>query len=348
MYKYLFQGTLQGILLFQELSSRMRKPSRILTISLLAMLLLACGPICFGLQATLAPPSQLGMPADLAAYAGARSVVDLTAEELLQKYPGELGGLELDTDHELLSQLLDKAGEKVAAFFRDFPKTTSKEQVRRERLGINERVEDSVTQVFYYAVYPDKTGRLEEARTDSKGRPISADKMRGSSFLTSGFASVSSFFHRAHQPGCRYRYLGKQSSEPYAHVIAFAQRPEIADFYMEFSTERMLTPAWILCQGLAWVDPQTYQILRMRTDLLAPRPDVMLDRQTTEVWFSEVHFGATPQTFWMPREVVVTILWSGQMYRNRHRYSDYQVFMVETQEKIELPKIKKEPKGHAG
>jgi hypothetical protein len=317
--------------------------SGIPTVPLLALLLATCGSVSAGSPATLSPLGPQLLPAELAAYAKARTVVDLTNAELLQEYPEELGGLEFDKDHELLTQLLSRVRERVAALFRDYPKTTSKEQVRREVLSRDDRVQDSVTQNYYYSVYPRELGLWEEARTDNRGRPIPPEKMRGSSLLTSGFASAGIFFHPIHQAGSSYRYLGWQSKEPYSHVIAFAQRPGIAQVTGSFISDSMLLSTSILFQGIAWIDPVSYQIIRMRTDLLAPRPDVMLYQQTTEIWFSEVHFGATRQAFWVPREVVVTIWWSNLKYRNRHRYSDHQVFMVETQEKIELPKIKKHP-----
>jgi hypothetical protein len=79
----------------------------------------------------------------------------------------------------------------------------------------------------------------------------------------------------------------------------------------------------------------------MRTDLLAPRSDVLLARQTTEIWYQEVHFADVPQVFQLPREVLVTTDFNGQTYRNRHRYSDYVVFSVESRDKLEQPRIKK-------
>jgi ethanolamine utilization protein EutA (predicted chaperonin) len=79
----------------------------------------------------------------------------------------------------------------------------------------------------------------------------------------------------------------------------------------------------------------------MRTDLLAPGIGIDLTRQTSEIWFSEVRFQSVPQSFWVPREVVVTSESYGWLCRSIHRYSDYRVFTVETQEKIEPPKIKK-------
>lgn len=158
--------------------------------------------------------------------------------------------------------------------------------------------------------------------------------------MSSGFAGLVLVFH----PGLsssRFRLLGRQRTAPNCYLVGFAQRPESAQPWDKFMTPLMLAPASIMYQGLAWVDPRNHQIVRMRTDLLAPRRDVLLARQTTEIWFSEVRFSSNPQEFWMPREVLVTIEYNGQTYRNRHLYSDYLVFMVESKDKLEQPKIKK-------
>ncbi len=160
--------------------------------------------------------------------------------------------------------------------------------------------------------------------------------------MTTGLVTIGSFFRPAHQRACRFRCLGRQRAEPHAIVIAFAQRPGMADILGMFQAPGMASPTLTLYQGLAWVDPATFQIIRMRTDLLAPRPDVLLNRQTTQVWFSEVQFSSTPRTFWLPREVLVDTLWNSRVYRNRHRYSEYAVFLVETQEKFMPPVIKKQ------
>jgi hypothetical protein len=70
----------------------------------------------------------------------------------------------------------------------------------------------------------------------------------------------------------------------------------------------------------------------MRTDLLAPRYDIMLARQTSEVELGEVRLEGAPQSLWLPRKVVVTIDWQHTIYRNQHRYRNYKLFSVETRE----------------
>jgi hypothetical protein len=280
-------------------------------------------------------------PAEMEIYMRARSVIDLTREELLRTYVDELQDIEFEENPKELEPILQKVGENVAAFFRDFPNTVSKEQVRRERLRIDGRVLDSITQNYNYSAYLDKRGNWEEGRTDNGGHDIPPELMSGLSFLTSGFASISLHFHPKHQFGCHFRYLGRQRSEPYARVIAFAQKPGITDIVCTFATELRPAGAQLLYQGFAWVDPRSYQIERMRVSLLAPRNDVFLAAANSDVRFSEVRFQSVTAAFWLPREVVVTLRFYGQLFRNRHRYSDYQVATVGVEEKFAPPVVKK-------
>jgi hypothetical protein len=306
-----------------------------------AILLIACGSAGLGLRAAQVNLFKTQAEQELAIYAKARTVVDMTVEELLRDYPKECGDLEFDDSQAELNLLLKKTGECVEALIRDIPNTGSKEQVRRERLRNNGSVDAASTQNYNYLVLPSNTGLWDEIRTDDKGRPLPDASMTGSSFLTSGHASAAIFFHPQYQESSRFRVLGRQRAEPNACVIAFAQKPENGRPAGRFESQLMLKSALIMYQGLAWIDPGTHQILRMRTDLLAPRRDVLLARQTTEIWYHEVRFTDIPRVFWLPREVLVTIDWNGQIYRNRHRYSDYVVFSVESRDKLEQAKIKK-------
>ena len=300
-------------------------------------------PLISERQNAAAVPFQMRpSPKELEIYERARSVVDLTHEELLQTYADDLRDIDFTADQQEFAPLLQMVGDNVAAFFRDLPNTVSKEQVRRERLRIDGKVEDSLTQDYYYSAYQDELGNWEEGRTDNKGRDIPPELMSRISFLTIGFASVSLPFHPKHQFGCRFRYLGRQRSEPFAQMIAFAQKPGISDIVCSFSTH-ITAPAQLLYQGFAWVDPRTHQIVRMRTSLLAPRPDIFLTAVNSDIRFDEVRFQSVTAAFWLPREVVVNIFFYGQLYRNRHRYSDYQVATVAVEQKIAPPVIKKAP-----
>ena len=89
---------------------------------------------------------------------------------------------------------------------------------------------------------------------------------------------------------------------------------------------------------MAWVDKSNFQIIRMRTDLLVPVPEIALDNQTTEVTFSKVQLREVASPLWLPREVKVHLRFKeadakrGKTYeldyRNDHHYTDYQRFRV--------------------
>jgi hypothetical protein len=149
---------------------------------------------------------------------------------------------------------------------------------------------------------------------------------------TSGFACTSLNFHTSHQSGASYRLLGRQEMDGQpTYVVAFAQRPETAQRIGRFDFDGKSVP--VLVQGIAWVDIKTWQIIRMRTDLLKPPPNTRLRRQTTEIQFGEVRFKEIATPLWLPREVTVTVEWKGKTFRNLHRYSDFKVFRVETEER---------------
>jgi hypothetical protein len=66
-------------------------------------------------------------------------------------------------------------------------------------------------------------------------------------------------------------------------VLAFAQSPKTARATTQVNLREK--SALVLVQGVAWVDADSYQIIRMRVDLLAPRRDIGLQRQTTEILY---------------------------------------------------------------
>lgn len=304
-----------------------------------AVLLLLCLPAGIGSRAAYALQAQTQILQELQKYVTARSVIDLSRAELMEFYP-ELKQLTFAESQEALEPLLEKVGEKVEAFFHDFPNTTSLEQVRRERMRSTGQLEARINEEYNYLLLArphEGAIGLEEDRTGAGGGPPERRKMPGASFLTSGYASTSIFFHPLYRGGSRFRYLGMQAAKPRTYVIAFSQKPETRWSLSAFKVGDQ--SAFLLIQGLAWIDPASYQIVRLRTDLLMPRLDVGLNRQTTEIQFDEVRFENISRSIWLPKEVIVTIACQSQLYRNRHRYSHYRLFTVETQEKVEKPSV---------
>ncbi|MGB7592398.1 MAG: tetratricopeptide repeat protein [Terriglobia bacterium] len=266
-------------------------------------------------------------------YATPMSVLTESPQDLVQAMP-ELKGVRLASNQDELGVVLKNVGEGVESFFKNFPNTVSLEQVHQELLGKNGKVARSLDQDFQYLLLaqPDQWGvGIEEARATPQGEGAALGGLDKGLMLTAGFASVSLFFHPVYQNGAGFRYLGRQSLDGKdLHVIAFAQIPKTARSTERFNTSGGST--LILVQGVAWIDPTNFQILRLRTDLLAPQSEIRLQKQTTEIHFQKVSFKEIATAIWLPQEVSVTVDWKGRVYRNWHRYSDYKLFNVETKE----------------
>ena len=84
----------------------------------------------------------------------------------------------------------------------------------------------------------------------------------------------------------------------------------------------------MLTQGILWVDKDNFQILRMRSDLLAPNKEIRLDRLTTDVTFGQVRLQDLPNSLWLPSDVDVYIDIGNEKFRNLHHYANYRRYRV--------------------
>ncbi len=282
-----------------------------------------------------------------------KTVIDMTAEELRKYYRNQLSFLKFSQSQNQLDYLLKQAGDRVTAFFRDFSNTASKERIDMFKANNSletERifVSDSRVEEYQYLILPG-SGKSEaswvEDRIDKKNRPVNQKDLQGF-IMSSGHAGKCLYLHPSHQANSQFRYLGRETKKPGAHVIAFAQKPEARDYLATYSDAESRTQTRYLVQGFVWLDPDSYQILRMCTSLLLPEKQTTLKETTTDIYYGKVQFDNRRREFWLPQEIKVT--WSvlqadgiSLIYWNQHKYSDYHFFTVDTDYEITPPKVNK-------
>jgi tetratricopeptide (TPR) repeat protein len=259
--------------------------------------------------------------------------MDRSTDELIHAMP-ELKGLEPAADQSSLASILEETGKQVADTFRDFPNTVSVEQVHQEKLQRKGKIAGSQDQEFRYLwlMQPDPSGPgISEYRADKSGGMAAQKGLDDGYMLTSGFTSAALYFHPFYRADAQFRYLGRQKSygREY-HVVAFAQFPGKARIAGAFRVNGQ--PKSMYFQGLAWIDTKTYEIVRLRQDLLTPLPEIRLERQTTEIDFGAVRFKKFPEEFWLPQRVSVAVDWGNKRLRNEHRYSGFELFNVSATE----------------
>ena len=263
------------------------------------------------------------------------SVLDQPPNNLAAAIPA-LQGIEAAANQDELPTILARTGADVQTFFQNFSNTISEEQVREARLGKKGETKDALEEKFQYLLLakPEKSGvGLEEYRTDHNGDRTGSKGLNAGFMLTSGFASASLVFHPSYQSGASFRLLGQQALAGHrCYAVAFAQRPEKAQIVERFNTDR--ESVLVLFQGVAWIDKDTYKIVRLRSDLLAPQPKVRLERQTTEITYQPVQFTQLATALWLPSEVAVTVEWKVRTFRNSHSYSRFKLFNTEVKDRI--------------
>jgi hypothetical protein len=267
--------------------------------------------------------------------AGARtsSVVDMPMDELVRKVPA-LKKLRPATSEQPLAPILQKVGKNVAALVRNFPNVTSREEVLEQRLSGAGGVHDEAYQEFRYLSLPrsDKGDvGFVEYRTDSKARPTEPRGLYNGYLVTKGFVSLPLYFYPEYQALSRFRYLGREVLDKHnTEVVAFAQTPS-TKIGGEFSVNGR--SVHVLSQGVAWIDPADNQIVRLRTEVLTPVPEIGLRSQSTQIKFATVRFSGAGLRLWLPREVEVETEWCGTFFRNVHSYSDFKLFTVDTRQR---------------
>jgi hypothetical protein len=120
------------------------------------------------------------------------------------------------------------------------------------------------------------------------------------------------------------------------YLLNFQQRPDRPNNMSEFRTPKGTYA--INLKGSAWVDATTFQVVHLETDLLNPISDLFLDFEHQSLDYGPVVFAARNVSLWLPKSVEITVHLHSKQFNARHSYSNYQLFVIDTGQKIGKPK----------
>jgi hypothetical protein len=258
----------------------------------------------------------------------AMTYMDLSVEQLVSKIP-ELIGLQPSKDQTQLPLILKNTGHNVDAFAHNVGDLIADEDLTQQKLNPDGKIRAKLhTQDDYLILqHGSEWGANSEYRMDKHGNPLESTGLQKGYLVTAGYALNCITFSSGAQSQSDFRYLGDQKIETRgAFVIVFAQRPEDATFKTLMRNDGI--DVEVLTQGILWIDKDSFQILRMRTDLLNPSAKLRLRTIATNVDFSAVKLRDNPDPLWLPNDVTVFIEINGGKYRNFHHYSNYRRYQV--------------------
>jgi VWFA-related protein len=293
-------------------------------------------------------PAQSAVPP---AFTNAPTYIDYPLRKLSAVVP-TLDGMKADPNQDQLPGILSKVGEATVRSLAAAPSLTSREDVYSIVLARDPGLTNSVvgmeempalldleTQLlqsrsieFNYLLlfdhHADGGTSIKELRTDFKNRQVNSP-VNGVAPHGFGFAYQWLLLTPANQSELRFRYLGQQRMDDHkTFVLGFVQIPDRVKIPGKFSWAGKEAPFFF--QGIVWIDQSTFDVVRLRTDLLSPVPSVNLRQMTTELHFRSVRIHGFGADLWLPSEVLIRTAQTNSVVEELHQYSAYRFFHAES------------------
>lgn len=92
-------------------------------------------------------------------------------------------------------------------------------------------------------------------------------------------------------------------------------------------------------RGRAWIDPGSFQVLRLETELVEPLKDMGLTEEHIAISYRPVRFRNQDTQLWLPHTADLYVEREGRRYYRRHTFSHFQLFTVEAAtQRVQLAK----------
>lgn len=234
-----------------------------------------------------------------------------------------------------LPTVLDHVAQQVSNFWNYFPAVTCTEQVTQDKLRDKGKPLFEQRTSYDYLILLHSSGTeisVDESRIE-KGQK--ATKGKASLLLTDGFAILALIFHPIYQSSFQFKELADETQDGRRliriefHHVAGSPSPSVLRLH-----EREYPLQW---QGVAWIDADTYAVVRIQAGLGDSMQEVGLLELNADVTYSTTPFNGTGVAYWLPSRAVIEAATKRQHWMNTHVFSDYRRFNVETEVKTGTP-----------
>jgi hypothetical protein len=122
-----------------------------------------------------------------------------------------------------------------------------------------------------------------------------------------------------------------------AWQVHFRQKPDKPARLRSYRVNSRSFP--ISLRGRAWISADTFQVLSLETDLVAPVPQIRLRAEHIAVEYMPVKFPSHHQELWLPQSAEIFFDYGNRRMHRRHHFRDYMLFAVDEKQQISLPRV---------
>jgi len=131
--------------------------------------------------------------------------------------------------------------------------------------------------------------------------------------------------------------LGTWNGAP-TWLVRFQQREDKPHHTQEYVVNHQVFPVSV--KGRAWIAADSFQIVRLESDLVRPIPQILLFSQHWSVDYGPVHFPKQNEELWLPTKAELYFNFMKHRYFRRHSFDHFMLFSVDTEEKRKEPVAK--------
>ncbi len=121
-------------------------------------------------------------------------------------------------------------------------------------------------------------------------------------------------------------------------LVRFQQREDKPHHTQEYVVNHRVFP--VSLKGRAWIAADSFQIVRLESDLVRPIPQILLFSQHWSVDYGPVHFPRQNEDLWLPTKAELYFNFMKHRYFRRHSFDHFMLFSVDTEEKRKEPVAK--------
>lgn len=232
-------------------------------------------------------------------------------------------------------RVVEESGRLVEALVEDVARFAAVEELTHQSLnefGIPLRTE---TRKYNYvaSISEPQPGFLaiDEYRADKVTAAAYPDNI-----ASTGFAVLALVFH----PHMRDNFamtcegLGDWHGRA-TWLIHFRQREDRPNRIHSYKIGTQVYPVDL--KGRAWITADTFQIVRIESDMVKPMPEIRLLGEHEVVEYGPVPFPKKNTSLWLPKSADIYFDFRKHHYYRRHSFDHYMLFSAETEEKRKEP-----------
>ena len=232
-----------------------------------------------------------------------------------------------------LSEVLQGASERAIEMVDNLQRFTAIEAIEHTEFKNNGKRRKSANQVFSYDAEIDQgpSGAfwIEEyraAKTQADPPPLS----------DTGTAAFALIFHPQKITNFEFHCEGRSDVQGTSTwQVRFEESPDPRKSFHQIRINH--STYQLRFKGRAWIAADSYQILRLQTDLVAPLPQIQLQVEHLDITYAPVDFQKPKFRVWLPESASMQISYHHRRYQRLHKFSHFRLFLVLTEQTVKEP-----------